>query len=135
MRIVGVGSLRSGRRVFLALGLVWLATLLGCSGAVTPEQREAMSHLQDRGGKINVKSGGYEADLHDSLVEDDDLAYLKKIPHLKSVDLRGTRITDAGLKHLYGIETLGFVGLQRSQCTAEGAKALEAALPNADILR
>jgi hypothetical protein len=119
----------------LAACLVSLAGVLGCGGGVTPEQREAMAHLQDRGGKINVKSGGYEVDLRNTLVEDDDLVHVKKIPHLKSIDLRSTRITDAGLKHLYGIDTLEFVGLQSTDCTPEGAKALAAALPKADILR
>ena len=107
----------------------------GCGSAITPEHTKAVAHMQELGGKVNLKRGGYEVDLRNTEVTDDDLADLKHIVNLKNVDLRGTLVTDAGLEHLRPITTLEFINLERSATTKEGIEKLRQALPNADVSR
>lgn len=81
--------------------------------------------LRDLGAKVNLDNGGYEVDFRDTAVEDADLALLKQIPHLRNVNLQGTRITDAGIEHVQGIETLEFLYLQRTMVTPAKASELK----------
>jgi len=78
-----------------------------------------MLRLRDLGAKVNLNNGGYEVDFRGTAVEDEDLVLLKQIPHLRNVNLQGTRITDAGLEHLQGIETIEFLYLQRTMATSD----------------
>jgi hypothetical protein len=112
-----------------------LAVSPGCGSAITPEHTKAMAHMQELGAKVNLKRGGYEVDLRNTEVTDDDLADLKHIVNLKNVDLRGALVTDAGLDHLRSITTLEFINLERSATTKEGIEKLRQALPKADISR
>jgi hypothetical protein len=107
----------------------------GCGSSITPEHTKAVAHMQELGGKVNLKRGGYEVDLRNTEVQDADLADLKHIVNLKNVDLRGSLITDAGLEHLRTITTLEFVNLERSNTTKEGIEKLRQALPNAEVTR
>lgn len=114
-RLIGVALV-----CFFAVGL-----LSGCGGGIPPEQKEAMMRLRDLGAKVNLDNGGYEVDFRDTAVEDADLALLKQIPHLRNVNLQGTRITDAGIEHVQGIETLEFLYLQRTMVTPAKASELK----------
>jgi len=96
-----------------------LSFLGGCGKGIPPEQKEAMLRLRDLGAKVNLNNGGYEVDFRGTAVEDEDLVLLKQIPHLRNVNLQGTRITDAGLEHLQGIETIEFLYLQRTMATSD----------------
>ena len=107
----------------------------GCGSAITPEHTKAVARMQELGGKVNLKRGGYEVDLRNTEVTDDDLAGLKHVVNLKNVDLRGTLVTDAGLEHLRSITTLEFVNLERSATSKEGVEKLRQALPKAEITR
>jgi hypothetical protein len=117
----------------LSIALVLAASTAGCKGPVSPEQAAAMTKIQDLGGRTNFKHGGYEIDLTNTGVEDEDLACLKHFPNLKNVDLRGTRVTDKGLVHLQGITTLEFVSLQRSLVSPAAADSLGKQLPKAYV--
>ena len=68
-------------------------------------------------------------------VEDKDLVHLRKIPNLKTLDLRGTHVTDDGLDNLAAIDSLEFVTLQQSGVSPEGVERLRKALPKAEITR
>jgi hypothetical protein len=46
------------------------------------------------------------------------------------LNLYGTRVSDAGLKHLAGLSSLKELDLTGTQVTADGVAALHKALPN-----
>jgi len=126
------------RRDKSRLLIVWLCTTLalaGCSGAGSgsDEQKQAIMKLQDVGGRVNFKRGGYEVDLTNTGVADADLAPLSKIANLKNIDLQGTQVSDDGLVHLQSITSLEYVFLQRTQVSAEGAANLQKTLPKAEV--
>jgi hypothetical protein len=123
----------SGRRFFALAYLVAFGAFGGCGGPVSPEQKEAIARIQDLGGQVNFKRGGYEIDLKTSVVENEDLALLSKIPNLKVIDLDGTRVGDEGMQHLQAIRSLEMVSLQRTAVTREGIANLKKALPKIDV--
>ncbi len=93
-----------------------------------------MSKLRFLGAKLSFKDGGYRVDLTQTPVEDKDLELIAQVGNVTSVDLRGTRITNAGLKFLEPIKTLETVNVQRSGVTREGADKLREALPKAEVM-
>ncbi len=115
------------------LGGFLFLTVGGCGQAVSPEQQQAITKIQDLGGRVNFKHGGYEVDLKGTPVEDPDLECLKHIAKLKNLDLEGTRVTDKAIPHLRAIASLEIVMLQRTQISADGREALKKALPAADV--
>ena len=121
------------RRLTLALACLLAMTIASGCGSTSPEHKQALAKIQEVGGRVNIKRGGYEADFTRTAVEDDDLANLKHIANLKNVDVQGTRITDAGLVHLREITTLEIVDLRRTKVTRKAVEELRKALPNAQI--
>ena len=69
-----------------------------------------------------------------STMTDADLVHLKAFKHLERLNLlvMGKGITDAGVETLKTLKTLKWVSI-RSHVTAQGAAALKAALPGAEI--
>jgi hypothetical protein len=59
------------------------------------------------------------------------LAGLKNLHHL---NLRKTRVTDAGLRELGGLEQLKTLTIWETQVTEEGIKRLECTLPRLEII-
>lgn len=116
-----------------AVSLIVLGALAGCGAKFSPEQTAAMAKIQELGGRVNYRNGGYQVDFTNTPVEDKDLEILKHIPNLRSVRLQGTPITDAGLPVLVSITSLEAIWLQRSYVTREGVDNLKKALPNADV--
>jgi hypothetical protein len=115
--------------------LLVVAAISGCGTGVTPQQKAAMTKIQDLGGKINFEGGGYKVDLTGTQIQNKDLEHLKEFANLQELDLRGTQITDAGLAHLEVLTSLQFVRLERTATTREGVKRLKAARPNLDVMR
>jgi len=113
--------------------LIALGIATGCGSKISPEQKAAMLKIQDIGGRINYRNGGYQVDLTRTGVEDKDLKVLQHIVNLKVVELEGTQITNEGLEHLEAIETLVGVSVQRTRVTREGVQKLKVALPKADV--
>jgi hypothetical protein len=64
---------------------------------------------------------------------DDDLACLEPIIGLRSLNLSGAPVTDAGLEHLRGLKNLYHVDLTNTRVTTKGAAELQRALPDAYI--
>jgi hypothetical protein len=60
---------------------------------------------------------------------DGDLALLSEFPELHTLDLAGSPITDAGLRHLYALTTLRSISLVDTQVTKKGVDDLKRALP------
>lgn len=113
--------------------LVAVAAVSGCGANVSPEQKAALAKIQDLGGSVTFKNGGYKVDLTNTPVEDKDLESLKHIANLKRVDLQGTRIGDDGLQHLSSITSLEIIVLQRTVATRNGIEKLKKALPKTDV--
>ncbi len=67
-------------------------------------------------------------------VSDAGLVYVKQFPNLVELSL-GMNVTDAGLKHLYGLKKLKRVRLPPVGVgvTEDGAKQLRAALPGCTV--
>jgi internalin A len=61
-----------------------------------------------------------------------ELAGLKT---LQALELGGTQVTDAGLKHLAGLKDLQTLDLSNTPVTAAGEKELRKALPGCQITR
>jgi hypothetical protein len=59
---------------------------------------------------------------------------LKGLGRLSCLDVRGTRVTDAGLVHLKGLTSLSRLGLDGTQVTDAGVRELREALPSLTIL-
>jgi hypothetical protein len=120
-------------RAMAAACLIALGAAGGCGAKISPEQKAAMTKIQDLGGNVNFKNGGYTVDLTKTPVEDKDLADLKAFSNLKILRLQGTQITDEGLVHLQSIGSLEFINLERTIATRAGVESLKKALPNADV--
>ena len=139
LRVIGTGSrILPRRRSLLLLGCLCAGLAVGgCGGASSgsEEQKQAIMKLQDVGGRVNFKRGGYQVDLTGTGVGDADLASLSKISNLKNVDLQGTQVSDEGLVHLQTISSLERVTLQRTLVTAEGAANLQKMLPKVEVVR
>jgi hypothetical protein len=119
-----------------AAPMAWLlvALLVGCGGSASPEHVEAVAKLQQLGARINFKRGGYEVDLKETAISDNDLVHLQKIDNLRIVQLMGTRISDDGLEYLKPIKTLEHVDLTGSTVTREGIAELKKALPETAVI-
>jgi Leucine-rich repeat (LRR) protein len=63
------------------------------------------------------------------------LAHFKGLAQLQTLHLKGTQITDGGLKHLKGLTQLRLVDLVFTKVTDAGAERLQKALPNVKIER
>ena len=59
--------------------------------------------------------------------------HLKGLTNLQSLNLHGTKITDAGLAHLKGMTSLESLTLSNTKVTSAGVKHLQTALPKCKI--
>ena len=60
---------------------------------------------------------------------------IKSLPRVKSLTLRGSPITDAGLTHLHGMTQLEELDCRGTKITDRGIEALRRALPSCRITR
>src|SRR5262245_6331576 len=74
-------------------------------------------------------------ELQHSNVRDDDLAYVGELGRLKTLNVYGTQIGDAGLDHLLGQRSLERVYLWQTKASEAGVQRLRDALPSAVIDR
>ena len=69
-----------------------------------------------------------------STADDDDVRYIAvTFRKIYGLHLDGTRVTDEGLEHLYGLKSLTRVTLNNTQVTQQGVADLQAALPDCSI--
>jgi hypothetical protein len=71
--------------------------------------------------------------LRGTQITDAGLRHLGRVRSLTKLYLHDTQITDAGLAHLKGLSNLRALYLPGSQVTDEGVKQLQEALPNCEI--
>ena len=71
--------------------------------------------------------------LRGTRITDDGLKNLSGLTNLEKLDLAETDITDAGLRHLMGLSSLKNLDLTGTRVTAEGVAMLKRAIPNVTI--
>ena len=72
-------------------------------------------------------------DLRDTKVADAGLKEVAKLQKLERLGLDNTQITDAGLKEVAKLQKLEELNLNNTQITAAGVAELQKALPKCDI--
>ena len=80
-------------------------------------------------GPLGFDDGDGQPSTNFNAASDDDLICLRPLAHLKHLDLRRTRVTDAGLRHLAGLGELEDLRLSNTAVTDRGLTYL-AALPS-----
>ena len=68
-------------------------------------------------------------------VDNDALAVLYRFRELRSLDLRDTQITDAGVRHIAALKRLDHLDICGTRITDDGLQELRTALPNCEISR
>jgi hypothetical protein len=68
-------------------------------------------------------------------ITDSDLVVLEDFSKLRSLDLRGTLLTDECVKHIKHLRSLDELNISQTQISAIGASELSSALPNCNIVR
>ena len=114
---------------------------------------EAVAEIEKLGGEVsgeylmNRPQFWWESQLDDpGPVSPVGITFTKmtdaRLEHLKGLEnlrwwlyLNGTNVTDAGLEHLTGLSNLEALDLTGTRVTAEGVKKLQQALPNCKISR
>lgn len=71
--------------------------------------------------------------LHDPAFGDDELAELENLSSFETLDLEGTKVTNACLPHLEPLKQLRFIVVRRTNVTPAAAIRLQQALPEAWI--
>jgi len=71
--------------------------------------------------------------LRGTRITDDGLKYLNHLTELKWLDLAETGITDVGLQHLMGLSTLKHLDLTKTRVTAQGVSAIRQAIPKVEV--
>ena len=147
------------------LSIVLFALGSGCSNPVgNPEEADAIAAIQKLKGKVEFEGEGQDRRvikvyLHNTAVQDGDLAILSKLPKLRNLflgkthvgdpgldhvgkslelvtlSLNSTRVTDNGLKSLTKLAKLKTLNLQETQVTKEGVAALKKQLPGLTVAR
>ncbi|REK06776.1 MAG: hypothetical protein DWQ37_22290 [Planctomycetota bacterium] len=124
----------SCRVPWLSLVLLFATLLSGCGSPMPPEHTKAVARFQELGGEVNLRDGGFEVNLRDTLVQDDDLASLGDIQDLKAIDLRGTEVTPAALDYIRPIKTLDVVLLKGTKIPVEEIIRFDQELGEVDVL-
>jgi hypothetical protein len=98
----------------------------------------AIAKIKKMGGKVSYDEESPDrtiltVDLRGKRVTDAGLEHLKGMTSLKLLLLDGTKVTDAGLEHLKGLTNLKELSLGNTQVTEGGVNELKKALPNCEI--
>jgi hypothetical protein len=84
---------------------------------------------EDRHGAINLTM----LYLEGTKVTDAGLVHLEGLNQLEAVNLNNTKVTDVGIEHLHGLTKLRFLWISGTQVTNAGREKLRSALPNCNI--
>lgn len=106
------------RRTIASLLAVIPLLGVGCGGSSGVSEDDAIAALKKLGGKNAVVVTGdgraHKINLFNKGAKDDDIANLKPMTAVKTVDLSGCNLTDAGLEHLKGLTQVDFLSLKRN---------------------
>ena len=108
-------------RAVLGVALVGLVVFVGC-GPPKPTQEEAIAAIKALGGKFEVDENNdvVYLDLKYTKVADAGLVHLEGLPRLTTLNLIGTKVTDVGLEHLVGLAKLESLNLTYAKVTDAG---------------
>jgi hypothetical protein len=95
-----------------------------------PFTDDELAHVIDH---INAFSRFHTLDLRGSKVTDDGLKELRRLHRLENLWLTETGITDAGTIHLEALKTLKEIDFTGTNVTKEGVSGLRRALPDCNI--
>lgn len=107
--------------------------LTGCGSdeiEVSEEQSAAQTKVEELGGgwtgrgAISIDFSASRMAQEDKTISDTDLAILAEVENLEMLDLSGSPISDAGIKHIAGLTKLNTLNLTDTQVTGEGIIAL-----------
>ena len=143
-------------RFVLSVALVGLVVCVGCGinpevsappsrskGIAQPQNQEApqsafdkdVAAIKELGGRVTVdEKGGVRVDLRRTKVTDAGLVHLKGLTNLTSLNLYNTKVTDSGLVHLEGLTNLEKLNLERTKVTDTGLVHLKG-LTKLELLR
>ena len=116
--------------VLVTLFCIWLALTVNAAR----KQREAVAAIEALGGRVF-----YEYEWSFPSPEPSGPKWLRELVGeeyfftIIDVDLRSTKVTDAGLEHLKGLKSLVQLDLNSTKVTDEGVEKLQKALPNCEI--
>jgi hypothetical protein len=109
--------------------LVGAAMAAACLGGVARgDEASALKAVEKLGGKVRYEGGGGKVIgvyLKGTQVTDAGLKELKDLKQLNFLDLSGTQVTDAGLKELKDLKQLHFLDLRGTKVTDTGLKELK----------
>jgi hypothetical protein len=116
-------SPRRGRIIVAMRTLLIVTSLLfACVAGAT--EIDAVAMVERLGGTVEG-SPVTKVDLHESAVTDDHLGILAAaFPELRHLDLRKTKVTDAGVAHLKALKNLQFLNLFRTPLTDAGLASI-----------
>ncbi len=111
---------------------VWLLLMPAFSGSMLSAdeaQDQAAKEIEESGGavrKIAADDDRVEIDFHliREDAKDEHLSPLPKLTGVYRVHLGGTGVSDAGLKHLIGMESIEHLHLERTKVTDAGLEVV-----------
>lgn len=118
--------------LLIACALI-LISMPGCGGGLTPQQKQAIKNLQNRGAKINFRGSGYEVLLRDTPAGDAEMQLVLEIGNVTALNIDQTQVTDEGVKLLEQVKTLELIRIANTKATPEGIASLRKALPKAFV--
>jgi hypothetical protein len=93
--------------------------------SITGKSLSQLSHLP-------MKDRLWSVGLKNTAMKDDDLNALADLPHLVRIDLTGTKVTDAVIRHLEG-RNWRMINLKGTAVTPETVQRLREMYPKADV--
>lgn len=94
---------------------------------VTAADSDQVKYLNSAGARVQKASDvGIEVDFHLTRrsLSDSDLAILRGMDNIVSLNLKGTRLTGSGLRHLSDLSSLRILHLEKTQVDDEGVAHL-----------
>jgi Leucine-rich repeat (LRR) protein len=127
----------------IAFALFVAVVLIGCEAEAPPDEVvDVVADPQPKEKPTTVKKNNVEEPVVDEPKPGDEEVKpekqpkpLKGLPQLKSLQLRATSVTDAGIVHLKELKNLQEVILNGTLVTDAGVNDLQTALPNCTIRR
>lgn len=118
-------------RSTLVLTAVVIASSTGCGTLHgNADERDAVEFIQRQGGKVEFDGAGEDQRvvkvyLHQTQINDADLAVLQNLSKLRNLFLGKTKIGDAGLEHLQNLPELQTLSLNSTHVTDAGLEPLK----------
>ncbi len=113
--------------LLLMLGLS-LAPVLCWAAEPKADEAKAIAEIEKLGGKVETNKTGKVVDVNLSnatRLQDKDLAFLKDLPTIRTLNLYHTPTSDQGLAHLKNLREIRVLDIRNTAVTDRGFKHLE----------